>query len=73
MTGTASYTLTITWLASLAIHLALAELELSCQLVPINIPEGEGRERTYLAVNPHGQVPQHRDRRAAPTSPNALS
>lgn len=43
--------------ASLAVHMALAEMELSYSLVHINIPEGEGRERSFLAINPHGQVP----------------
>ena len=58
MTGTASYTLFYhPGFASLAVHLALAELELPYTLSPVNIPEGEGRERAYLAVNPHGQVP----------------
>jgi len=54
--------------ASLAAHLALAELDVPYRLVAVNIPEGEGRERSFLAINPHGQVPAlipHRDGRAA--------
>lgn len=39
------------------VRLALAQLSQSCELVDVNILEGESRTESFLARNPNGRVP----------------
>jgi glutathione S-transferase len=39
------------------VHVALLELELECELVPIDLTKGEQRQPAFLALNPCGRVP----------------
>jgi glutathione S-transferase len=45
----------------LKVRLALAELGLECELVTVNLFQGEQREETFRKVNPTGQVPVLQD------------
>ena len=42
---------------SLAPHIALHELGLEHQIIPVNLRKGEGQTPAYLALNPTGAVP----------------
>jgi glutathione S-transferase len=39
------------------VHVALLELGLECELVPIDLTKGEQRQPAFLALNPSGRVP----------------
>jgi glutathione S-transferase len=39
------------------VHLAILELGLECELVPIDLTKGEQRKPEFLALNPCGRVP----------------
>jgi len=39
------------------VHVALLELGLECELVPIDLTKGEQRQPAFLALNPCGRVP----------------
>ena len=35
----------------------LNELDLECEIIPVDIPNGEHRKPPFLAINPLGKVP----------------
>jgi GSH-dependent disulfide-bond oxidoreductase len=42
---------------SVRVPIALEELGLNYELIPINVRKGEQKQPEYLAVNPNGKVP----------------
>jgi len=45
------------------IHIALEELEIDCEIRPVNLGRGEQRDPEFLLVSPAAQVPVLEDRR----------
>ncbi|MGB8364409.1 MAG: glutathione S-transferase N-terminal domain-containing protein [Rhizomicrobium sp.] len=49
------------------VSIALEEMELAYEIVPVNILEGEQRRLEFVALNPNGRIPAVVDRDAAGT------
>ena len=42
---------------SIRVPIALEELDLAYELMPVNVRKGEQKQSGYLAINPNGKAP----------------